>query len=62
MYVRRNAEKYGINSYRVYKWSYEHLLNITFKIKLYFFGKFYILYKNIIQKHYYTIIVQLVNS
>ncbi len=57
----RNAEKYGINSYRVYKWSIEHLLNITFKIKLDFFGKFYILYKNI-QKHYYTISVQLVNS
>ncbi len=46
---------------RVYKWSIEHLLNITFKIKIDFFlGKFYILYKNI-QKHYYTIIVQLVS-
>ncbi len=31
---------------------------ITFKIKMVFYGK---LYKNI-QKHYYTIIVQLVNS
>ncbi len=41
-----------------------YALNIwwgTFKIKIDFFGKFYILYKNI-QKHYYTIIVQLVNS
>ncbi len=60
--LRRNAEKYGINSYRIYKLSIEHLLNLTFKIKFDFFGKFvYILYKNI-QKHYYTIIVQLVNS
>ncbi len=33
----------------------------TFKIKIDFFGKLYILYKNI-QKHYYTIIVQLVKS
>ncbi len=30
---------------------------ITFKIKMYLFGKLYILYTNI-QKHYYTIIVQ----
>ncbi len=37
MHVRRNAEKYGINSYRVFKWSIEHLLNITFKIKFDFF-------------------------
>ncbi len=34
---------------------------ITFKIKFDFFGKLYILYKNV-QKHYYTIIVKLVNS
>ncbi len=27
----RNAEKYGINSYIVYKWSIEYLSNITFK-------------------------------
>ncbi len=40
--LRRNAEKYGINSYRVYKWSIEHLLNITFKIKFDFFGTFLI--------------------
>ncbi len=37
------------------------VISITFKIKIEFFGKLYILYKNI-QKHYYTIIVQLVNS
>ncbi len=34
----RNAEKYGINSYIVYKWSTEYLLNITFKNKFDFFG------------------------
>ncbi len=34
---------------------------ITFKIKMYFFGKLYILYKHI-EKHYYTKIIQLVNS
>ncbi len=34
---------------------------ITFKTEIDFFGKMYILYTNI-QKHYYTIIVQLVNS
>ncbi len=44
--LRRNAEKYGFNSYSVYKWSIEHLLNITFNIKIDFFGKLYILYKN----------------
>ncbi len=46
--LRRNAEKYGINSYRVYKWTFvEYNLQFT---------------KKIIQKHYYTILVQLVNS
>ncbi len=52
--LRRNAEKYGINSYRVYKWIF---VEYNFKSRL--FGK---LYKKNIQKHYYTILVQLVNS
>ncbi len=33
------------------------VISITFKIKIDFFGKLYILYKNI-QKHYYTIRVE----
>ncbi len=52
--LRRNAEKYGINSYRVYKWTF-----VEYNLKSRFFGK---LYKTNIQKLYYTILVQLVNS
>ncbi len=53
--LRRNAEKYGINSNRVYKWTF---VEYNLKSRLFLVNCI----KKNIQKHYYTILVQLVNS